>query len=158
MAFLSHVIERSSLPSKKTIQSVSPVILSTMMKTSNQLKQKNNNSPLLQKMFKSFYFNNNKHYNNNDHDHNNNSKTSTTGTFKLKLNATIIWSILAEKYAGDMCMYIWNDQVGRLLIGMLADVNEDIMVRLFALIALEKFSLTGKKNKKNSITLRIIFF
>ncbi|CAO3642635.1 unnamed protein product [Cunninghamella echinulata] len=128
MAFLSHVIERSSLPSKKTIQSVSPVILSTMK--ASHLKQKN--QPLLQKMFKSFK------------QQHPNSKPSCS---KLKLNATVIWSILAEKYAGDMCMNIWNDQVGQLLIEMLADVNEDIMVRLFSLVALEKFSLTGRVKK-----------
>ncbi|KAI9303389.1 hypothetical protein BJ944DRAFT_289435 [Cunninghamella echinulata] len=128
MAFLSHVIERSSLPSKKTIQSISPVILSTMK--APHLKQKN--QPLLQKMFKSF-----------KQQHPNNKPPSS----KLKLNATVIWSILAEKYAGDMCMNIWNEQVGQLLINMLADVNEDIMVRLFSLVALEKFSLTGRVKK-----------
>ena len=62
----------------------------------------------------------------------------------LKLNSAALWSLLAEKFAGDLCQELWTDEVGDLLLHFLADPDEDLRVRIFALIALEKFALTGK--------------
>ncbi|KAI9498986.1 hypothetical protein BDB00DRAFT_924775 [Zychaea mexicana] len=61
----------------------------------------------------------------------------------LKLNSAALWSLLAEKFAGDLCQELWTDQVGDLLLHFLADPEEDLRVRIFALNALEKFALTG---------------
>jgi hypothetical protein len=130
MAFLSHIIERSALPSKHTMESISPVILSTM----KHAGARPSSTPFFKKIMSSIGLAVKP-----------NPPAHATGEFaRIKLNATVIWSLLAEKYAGEMCMHMWNDQVGQLLIQMLVDVNEDLMVRLFSLMALEKFSLTGK--------------
>lgn len=132
MAFLSHIIERSALPSKQTMESISPVILSTM-KQSGQHPPTTSPVKFLNRFISSTFGGGIK------------SKSEQNVEYtKLKLNATVIWSLLAEKYAGEMCMHMWSDQVGHLLIEMLVDPEEDLMVRLFALLALEKFSLTGK--------------
>ncbi|KAI9255101.1 hypothetical protein BDA99DRAFT_467298 [Phascolomyces articulosus] len=61
----------------------------------------------------------------------------------LKLNSAALWSLLAEKFAGDLCQELWTEEVGDLLLHFLADPEEDLRVRIFALIALEKFALTG---------------
>ncbi|ORZ21431.1 hypothetical protein BCR42DRAFT_448276 [Absidia repens] len=128
MAFLSHIIERSALPSKQTMESISPAILSTM-KQPGQHQPSTSPANFLHRLISNIGIK---------------SKNAKLVEYtRLKLNATVIWSLLAEKYAGEMCMHMWSDQVGRLLIDMLVDSDEDLMVRLFALLALEKFSLTG---------------
>lgn len=61
----------------------------------------------------------------------------------IKQNALVLWSILAERFAGDLCLSLWNDEIGDEMLAILADPYENINVRLFALLALDKFSLTG---------------
>jgi hypothetical protein len=73
---------------------------------------------------------------------------------KLKLNAAILWSLLAEKFAGEMCLSLWHQDVGDMLMKSISDPQEDLMVRIFSLLALEKFALTGKKNMKRTIQLK----
>lgn len=65
----------------------------------------------------------------------------------LKLNATTLWSLLAEKFAGELAILLWSDSVGEFLVSRLSDAHEDMQVRLFSLIALEKFALTGAVKK-----------
>jgi hypothetical protein len=143
MAFLSHIIERSALPSKHTMESISPVILSTM----KQAGTRPSSMPFFKKIMSSVGLAVKP-----------TPPSHPAGEFtRIKLNATVIWSLLAEKYAGEMCMHMWNDQVGRLLIQMLVDVNEDLMVRLFSLMALEKFSLTGKFSNSDEVYILGIF-
>ncbi|ORX43034.1 hypothetical protein DM01DRAFT_1411716 [Hesseltinella vesiculosa] len=127
MAFLSHIIERSALPSKQTMESVSPVIFQCMKQPPKILLQET--ASTLQRLMWSMGLKS--------------KPVSRRSLVKVKLNATVIWALLAEKYAGDMCMHMWNDQVGQILIHTLQDPNEDLTVRIFALLALEKFSLTG---------------
>ncbi|CAO3588152.1 unnamed protein product [Absidia cylindrospora] len=129
MAFLSHIIERSALPSKQTMESISPAILSTMKQCRQHQPSTSPPVNILNRLISTIGIK---------------SKNAKLVEYtRLKLNATVIWSLLAEKYAGEMCMHMWSDQVGHLLIDMLVDPDEDLMVRLFALLALEKFSLTG---------------
>ncbi|KAI8343143.1 hypothetical protein BC941DRAFT_87839 [Chlamydoabsidia padenii] len=128
MAFLSHIIERSALPSKHTMESISPVILNTLKQAGTHRRP---SGPFFKRLLSSMGV------------PLKSDQPPVVALTRIKLNATVIWSLLAEKYAGEMCMHMWNDQVGQLLIQMLVDVNEDLMVRLFSLMALEKFSLTG---------------
>ncbi|KAG0173897.1 hypothetical protein DFQ28_004840 [Apophysomyces sp. BC1034] len=62
---------------------------------------------------------------------------------KTKLNAAVLWSLLAEKFAGDVSLSMWSDDVATLLLQILADPQEPVTVRMHALLALENFSLTG---------------
>lgn len=63
---------------------------------------------------------------------------------KLKINASIIWSLLARKFAGNLAEVMWQDDVAIILIdSILADSSTGPMVKLFALLALESFALTG---------------
>ncbi|KAL0078461.1 hypothetical protein J3Q64DRAFT_1683397 [Phycomyces blakesleeanus] len=154
LAFLSHIIDRASLHSKSTMFLVSPVIISQLKpprrihqymmtlisgydRSSSLVTDSNTDqeptSPLPSRWKRP-------------------SRTSTrsdsakgkSANTTSKLNATIIWSLLAEKFAGDMCLSIWKDEVGELLFQLLADPEEDLKVRLFTLLALEKFAITGK--------------
>lgn len=61
----------------------------------------------------------------------------------IKMNASVLWAILAERFAGDLCMSLWKDEIGDELLAILACRTESCSVRIFALIALEKFALTG---------------
>lgn len=63
---------------------------------------------------------------------------------KTRQNAAIVWALLAKKYAGEMACHIWTEEVGDILIKSLANPQEDVLVRLFCLVALERFALTGK--------------
>jgi hypothetical protein len=69
-------------------------------------------------------------------------KTPSENT--TKKNASVLWSILAERFAGDLCVSLWKSEIGDELLAMLANSSESSSVRLFALLALEKFALTGK--------------
>ncbi|CEP14434.1 hypothetical protein [Parasitella parasitica] len=63
------------------------------------------------------------------------NKATTTQT---KINATIIWSMLAQKFAGSLTEAIWTDELGNMLIQCLHEDNN-----VYSLLALESFALTG---------------
>jgi hypothetical protein len=122
MAFLSHIIDRAALPSRETMSSVSPTIISKFHNTI--IKKKQNR---IHRLLTSFMH-----------------KPSKSGVKQdLKLNAAILWSLLAEKFAGEMCLLLYQPDVSHLLITSITNKQEDVMVRIFALLALEKFALTG---------------
>lgn len=152
MAFLSHIIDRAALPSRETMASVSNVILDRLNKPSTRpffsrrttaasdWKQQcpqcgcdaaGSSSESLQQQQPSS-------------SNTPNGKRAMGPSAVLRLNAASLWSLLAEKFAGDLCQELWHEQVGDLLLHLLADTGEDLRVRTFALIALEKFALTGK--------------
>ncbi|KAI9018025.1 hypothetical protein CLU79DRAFT_837236 [Phycomyces nitens] len=153
LAFLSHIIDRASLHSKSTMFLVSPVIISQLKpprrihhymmtlisgydRSSSLVTDSNTDqeptSPLPSRWRKA----------NRTSTRSDSAKGKSANTTS-KLNATIIWSLLAEKFAGDMCLSIWKEEVGELLFQLLADPEEDLKVRLFTLLALEKFAITG---------------
>ncbi|GET54710.1 RING finger and SPRY domain-containing protein 1-like [Rhizophagus irregularis DAOM 181602=DAOM 197198] len=58
---------------------------------------------------------------------------------RTRVNAAIIWSVLAEKLAGEISLSLFSDNVCTTLLDYL-QYDRDASVRLFALIALEKFA------------------
>ncbi|KAJ8660635.1 hypothetical protein O0I10_003683 [Lichtheimia ornata] len=167
MAFLSHIIDRAALPSRETMASVSNVILDRLNKPSTRpffsrrttaasdWKQQcpqcgcdaaGSSSESLQQQQPSS-------------SNTPNGKRAMGPSAVLRLNAASLWSLLAEKFAGDLCQELWHEQVGDLLLHLLADTGEDLRVRTFALIALEKFALTGPVKKailKHPCNIRVI--
>ncbi|ORX95491.1 SPRY-domain-containing protein [Basidiobolus meristosporus CBS 931.73] len=79
-------------------------------------------------------------------------KTRTTPLFRphlrerYRINAYIVWSVLAERLAGKVSAMIFTEEVLDSLIQGLLDDNEK--VKLASLIALEKFSMTGDNKAK----------
>jgi hypothetical protein len=59
-------------------------------------------------------------------------------TKETKINATIIWSMLAQKFAGSLTESMWTDNLGNMLIQYLYDDNN-----IYSLLAIESFALTG---------------
>ncbi|CAO3609649.1 unnamed protein product [Cunninghamella echinulata] len=165
MAFLSHVIDRASLPSKETLSCVSPAILSKLnirpqsinyglnknignSKWTSWMIQPNSiiatNTPSSSSLSSIKKYRNMK-------------KKPANG--KMKRNAAVIWATLAEKFAGEMVHLLWNLDVANLLISFVADHHEDLNVRIFSLLALEKFSLTGDIKTsilQNSLNIRSV--
>ncbi|EXX62778.1 concanavalin A-like lectin/glucanase domain-containing protein [Rhizophagus diaphanus] len=66
---------------------------------------------------------------------------------RTRVNAAIIWSVLAEKLAGEISLSLFSDNVCTTLLDYL-QYDRDASVRLFALIALEKFGMTGQNKEK----------
>ncbi|CAG8538399.1 16049_t:CDS:10 [Acaulospora morrowiae] len=66
---------------------------------------------------------------------------------RTRVNAAIIWSVLAEKLAGEISLSLFSDNVCNTLLGYLQH-DTDSSVRLFSLIALEKFGMTGQNKEK----------
>ncbi|KAI8979852.1 concanavalin A-like lectin/glucanase domain-containing protein [Mycotypha africana] len=146
MAFLCHVIDKSALPSKDTLQKIGPLVLSLLNKKPSRLRRMvslitkrcgmergaNNRELLRMQLF----------------DDNATSATLMASdqdpqSLLHKINGAIVLSLLAEKFAGEMCLMLWSEDIGKMLMKSLVDTQEDLTARLFALIALEKFALTG---------------
>ncbi|GAA5810953.1 hypothetical protein MFLAVUS_004381 [Mucor flavus] len=147
MAFLSHIIDRAALPSRDTMLSVSPVIISKLNKKPSRIQRM---ISLLSGRYKIERTASkrealrNQIFNNSATPHINLMSTvQNSDQTKLKLNAAILWSLLAEKFAGEMCLSLWHQDVGDMLMKSISDPQEDLMVRIFSLLALEKFALTG---------------
>ncbi|KAI8638161.1 hypothetical protein BD408DRAFT_485742 [Parasitella parasitica] len=149
MAFLSHIIDRAALPSRQTMASVSPVIISKLNKKPGRIQRM---ISLISGRYKIERSASKREALRNQIFHNT-TNPPTTSTFmstvqnseqtKLRLNAAILWSLLAEKFAGEMCLSLWHQDVGDMLMRSISDPQEDLMVRIFSLLALEKFALTG---------------
>lgn len=152
MAFLSHVIDRASLPSKETLSCVSPAILSKLnirpqsincglnknignSKWTSWMMQPTLTTTTVNTSSSSSSLSSIKKYRN---------MKKKPANEKMKRNAAVIWATLAEKFAGEMVHLLWSIDVANLLISFVADHHEDLNVRIFSLLALEKFSLTGK--------------
>ncbi|CAO3624027.1 unnamed protein product [Cunninghamella blakesleeana] len=143
MAFLSHVIDRASLPSKDTLSCISPAILSKLnirpIHINNNLDKNIVNSKwkswMIQPSITSSSSPSTKKYSRN--------MGKKPVTEKMKRNAAVIWATLAEKFAGELAHLLWNLDVANLLISFVANHHEDLNVRIFSLLALEKFALTG---------------
>lgn len=172
MAFLSHVIDRATLPSKSTMSCVSSALISKLtvrffnsspIATTNETAAPpSSNDP-------------------DDRGSNGGSRwtswivhhvtptqpsieatTKQTNILcefgskvdaRVKRNALVIWSILAEKFAGDMVHLLWTPHVANLLFYFLSSNTEDWTVRVFALLALEKFALTGNTRQDTDLLL-----
>ncbi|KAG1107196.1 hypothetical protein G6F42_016459 [Rhizopus arrhizus] len=149
MAFLSHIIDRAALPSRDTMASVSPVIISKLNKPPGRIQRM---ISLISGRYKIERSASKREALRNQIFHNT-TNPPTTSTFmatvqnteqtKLRLNAAVLWSLLAEKFAGEMCLSLWHQDVGDMLMKSISDPQEDLMVRIFSLLALEKFALTG---------------
>ncbi|KAI7866175.1 hypothetical protein BDF14DRAFT_1969545 [Spinellus fusiger] len=166
LAFLGHILDRTSLHAKYTMEAVSDAIIQ-QLKTPSRIHQCM--KTLLSKNDRLSFSNANSNSNPNAYPlqrvtSQNTSivstlsarwKQSRSSSMKenapkkkyaatvFKLNATILWSLLAERFAGEMCLLLWNDQVCELLFQWLSDPEEDLKVRLYTLLALEKFAMTG---------------
>ncbi|KAG1055961.1 hypothetical protein G6F43_002106 [Rhizopus delemar] len=143
IALLSHIIEQSTLPGQDILQQVSSTILSLIDKKPGRIQRIV--SLLTERYHKSNFRNNVRKQINN----------STQGI--TRLNAAILWSLLADKFAGELATHIWKDKVGVTLIKSLADPHEDALVRVFSLLALEKFAATAYCHERismNNIDLR----
>lgn len=147
MAFLSHIIDRAALPSRETMNQVSPVIISKLHKKPGRIQRmisllsgryKMERSASKREALRNQIFNNT-----NNPTANIMANVQNSEQTKLKLNAAILWSLLAEKFAGEMCLSLWHQDVGDMLMKSISDPQEDLMVRIFSLLALEKFALTG---------------
>nr|CAG8440943.1 3974_t:CDS:10 [Entrophospora candida]CAG8444072.1 3559_t:CDS:10 [Entrophospora candida] len=66
---------------------------------------------------------------------------------RTRVNASTIWSVLAEKLAGEISLSLFSDSVCNTLLDYL-QYDNDSSVQLFALIALEKFGMTGQNKEK----------
>lgn len=145
MAFLNHVIEKSCLQDRDTIVSVSPIIIDKINKKPSRIqrilsviskRKRTERSASKRFAIKSEIVPA--------------GPSDETATFQtteqvtIKRNAVTLWSILAERYAGQMCLCLWKTPVCDFLFKALADPREDMGVRVYSLVALEKFALTGK--------------
>lgn len=149
MAFLSHIIDRAALPSRDTMASVSPVIISKLNKKPGRIQRM---ISLISGRYKIERSASKREALRNQIFHNTTNPPTTSTIMatvqnaeqtKLRLNAAILWSLLAEKFAGEMCLSLWHQDVGDMLMKSISDPQEDLMVRIFSLLALEKFALTG---------------
>lgn len=143
MAFLSHVVDRATLPSRDTMSAVSPVMLAKLNKPHRQLYR-----TLSWLLARSSWYSKNISWRIpcpqcDDNRTDVQSRRHDAPSTLLKLNATTLWALLAEKFAGDLARKLYHYQVGDLMLHFVADSEEDLRVRMFAIIALEKFALTG---------------
>lgn len=61
---------------------------------------------------------------------------------KNKPTAALIWSVLANRLAGEMSSILFTDAVCECLLNNIEN-DPDMACKVFSIIALEKFSLTG---------------
>lgn len=61
---------------------------------------------------------------------------------KNKPAAALIWSVLANRLAGEMSSTLFSDAVCECLLNNI-EHDPDMLCKVFSIIALEKFSLTG---------------
>ncbi|KAF9438275.1 RING finger and SPRY domain-containing protein 1 [Entomortierella beljakovae] len=61
---------------------------------------------------------------------------------KNKPAAALIWSVLANRLAGEMCSTLFSNEVCECLLNNIEN-DPDMTCKVFSIIALEKFSLTG---------------
>ncbi|KAF9578309.1 RING finger and SPRY domain-containing protein 1, partial [Lunasporangiospora selenospora] len=61
---------------------------------------------------------------------------------KNKPAAALIWSVLANRLAGEMSSFLFSDAVCGCLLNNIEN-DPDMLCKVFSIIALEKFSLTG---------------
>ncbi|KAG1045687.1 hypothetical protein G6F43_011236 [Rhizopus delemar] len=142
MAFLSHILERSALPDRETLKQASDAILEKLNKKPGRLQRMISllsgryrdaaRKELVRKQITNHFVVNT--YMN---------PVMNPLQVKLKLNSAILWSLLADKFAGELSTHIWQDKVGSILIESLANPQEEILVRVFSLLALEKFAATA---------------
>lgn len=146
MAFLSHIIDRAALPSRETMASVSNVILNRLNKPSSRhlFSRRTTTCSDWKQPCPQCCSDTTESNGESLQQSSSNGKRTMGPSAVLRLNAASLWSLLAEKFAGELCQELWHEQVGDLLLHLLADTGEDLRVRTFALIALEKFALTGK--------------
>lgn len=128
-AFLSHVIDKSSLPSRKTLFEVSPVIVARLNKKPSRIQRM---ISVLAAKKRPVYS-----------DAANVMVPVNQEQAKVKRNAATLWALLADKFAGELCLSLWTKEVGETLSKSLSDPHEDLTVRIFSLLALEKFANTG---------------
>ncbi|KAI7901775.1 uncharacterized protein BX663DRAFT_512377 [Cokeromyces recurvatus] len=154
MAFLNHLLERAALPSQRAISYISPLIMLKLAKKPSRIQRMislisgkyklerslSKRLALRKQIFSialkpslSFMV-----------------SVQNEEQTKLRLNAAILWCYLANKFAGEMAKLIWNQDVNDLLFSIISDIQEDLMVRIFSLLAIEKFALT--RSIKNFIT------
>ncbi|ORY06956.1 SPRY-domain-containing protein [Basidiobolus meristosporus CBS 931.73] len=76
---------------------------------------------------------------------------------RYRLNASIVWCVLAERLAGEASVYMFTEKVHRTLLEGLQK-NQAQRIQLLSLITLEKFALTGENKRKilNSDALNLI--
>ncbi|KAI8972488.1 hypothetical protein BDB01DRAFT_839341 [Pilobolus umbonatus] len=58
---------------------------------------------------------------------------------RRKLNAAVLWAVLADRFAGDQAFLLWDKLVGDFLVRAILDKRENMQVRIFCLLAIEKF-------------------
>ncbi|RKP09648.1 hypothetical protein THASP1DRAFT_28562 [Thamnocephalis sphaerospora] len=71
---------------------------------------------------------------------------SKSGT-RVRINSAIIWMILAQRLAGKVAAQLFTDAVHKQLAEQLADTRHP-QEQLFALLTLERFSITGQCKQK----------
>ncbi|KAF7732167.1 RING finger and SPRY domain-containing protein 1 [Apophysomyces ossiformis] len=118
MVFLSHLVDRSALHGRDMMARISPVIM--------------------QKIYGGRLWTLGR-----CHSRRRLSSRRRAADPRIKLNAVVLWSLLAEKFAGDISQAMWSDDVATLLIQLLADSHEETATRIHALLALENFAMTG---------------
>lgn len=82
-------------------------------------------------------------------------------TANEKINQSILWSMLARKFAGNLAEAMWRDDIATILIKSLLDQDNDRIVKIFALLALESFALTGilkKLDRIKIVCLLVVYF
>ncbi|CAO3687647.1 RING finger and SPRY domain-containing protein 1 [Rhizopus azygosporus] len=142
LAFMHHVFEKASLPAIDTMDHASEMIISKLNKRPGRLQRMISllcgryreaaKKELVRKQLINHWVIDNFM-----------RPIVDPMAVKTRQNAAIVWALLAKKYAGEMACHIWTEEVGDILIKSLANPQEDVLVRLFCLVALERFALTA---------------